>query len=125
MDEKLFVITESLDTGIQEVFPIYAASELLVAQYILDHRSEIPFFENKSYDNLFTYIIEFIEREQGQTIPDEDVAGIFDSLENYITAQDVLDIIDNSKIDGSDAAGYKLNEFPLDSIAVAYSRETV
>jgi hypothetical protein len=123
MNEKLFIITESLDSGIQEIFPIYAPSELMVTQYILDHRNEIPFFENKSYDNLFTYIIEFIEREHGQSIPDEDINGIFDALENYITAQDLLDIIDESKIEGSDAAGYKMSEFSLESIAVAYSSE--
>lgn len=125
MDEKLFIITESLDSGIQEIFPIYAPSELMVAQYILDHRNDIPFFENKSYDNLFTYIIEFIERDQGQSIPDDDIQGIFDALENYITAQDILDIIEDSKIEGADAAGYRLNEFPLNGIAVAYPSDVV
>jgi hypothetical protein len=123
MDEKLFIITESLDSGVQEILPIYAPSELMVCQYILDHRNEMPFFENKSYDNLFTYIIEFIEREQNQSIPDEDINGIFDALENYITAQDLLDIIEDSKIEGSDAAGYKLSEFLLENIAVAYPSE--
>jgi hypothetical protein len=118
--EKLFVITESLESGVQHVYPIYAPSELFVAQYLLDHRNDLAFFQNQSYDNLFTYIVEFIEKDQGQPIPDEDIDGLFDALENYITAPNILEILRDSTIQGTDSAGYKIEEFPLVRIPVAY-----
>lgn len=119
-EEKLFILTESLDDGIRDILAIYAHSDMDVARYLIENANVVSMFEDRDYNNLFTYILEFIELSVGQEFADEETQDVLDNLSDYLTPQDVLNIIENSSVHEKTQAGYSLFEVPLSNIAVSY-----
>ena len=121
-EENLYILTESLENGVVDIMAIYAFSDLDVAQYLIDNAKSIAMFEDHGYYNLFTYILDFIEKGMELEVSDDDYQYVLDNLTDYLTPQDLLDIIEHSKIDHKKTAGYSLYEISLPNIVVAFPK---